>query len=191
MDNNLMYWFSAFSSSASENCICNFFPVIFENLSQPALWLFYFVFCFFRTIDTWTWHLCGILFLRSFIFCSNYCRHIRREMYGMVSILDKSWSSLHSSAFTCFDEAFMLNVHWYLVRFGSLPEEGDIAPLYWDSLSHKERNDESSLYYTTCFLLSVFCSLSLPLLGLGSKSTSLSPEFCVRRPRQYNTICWK
>ena len=32
--------------------------------------------------------------------------------------------------------------------------------------------------------------LSLPLLGLGSKSTSLSPGFCVRRPRQYDTICW-
>ena len=33
--------------------------------------------------------------------------------------------------------------------------------------------------------------LSLPLLGLGSKSTSLSPGFCVRRPRQYDTICWE
>ena len=33
--------------------------------------------------------------------------------------------------------------------------------------------------------------LSLPLLGLGSKSNSLSPGFCVCRPRQYNTICWK
>ena len=33
--------------------------------------------------------------------------------------------------------------------------------------------------------------LLLPLLGLGSKSTSLSPGFCVRRPRQYDTICWK
>ena len=33
--------------------------------------------------------------------------------------------------------------------------------------------------------------LSLPLLGLGSKSTSLSPGFCVCRPRQYHTICWK
>ena len=31
--------------------------------------------------------------------------------------------------------------------------------------------------------------LPLPLLGLGSKSTSLSPGFSVRRPRQYNTIC--
>ena len=31
--------------------------------------------------------------------------------------------------------------------------------------------------------------LSLPLLGLGSKSTSLSLEFCVHRPRQYGTIC--
>ena len=33
--------------------------------------------------------------------------------------------------------------------------------------------------------------LSLLLLGLGSKSTSLSPGFCVRRPRQYDTICQK
>ena len=33
--------------------------------------------------------------------------------------------------------------------------------------------------------------LALPLLGLGSKSTSLSPGFCVRRPRQYNMICWE
>ena len=33
--------------------------------------------------------------------------------------------------------------------------------------------------------------LSLPLLGLGSKSTSLSPGFCVCRPRQYDTICWE
>ena len=33
--------------------------------------------------------------------------------------------------------------------------------------------------------------LSLPLLRLGSKSTSLSPGFCVCRPRQYDTICWK
>ena len=33
--------------------------------------------------------------------------------------------------------------------------------------------------------------LSLPLLGLVSKSTSFNPGFCVRRPRQYDTICWK
>ena len=33
--------------------------------------------------------------------------------------------------------------------------------------------------------------LSLPLLGLGSKSTSLRPGFFVRRPRQYNSICWE
>ena len=31
----------------------------------------------------------------------------------------------------------------------------------------------------------------LPHLGLGSKSTSLSPGFCVHRPRQYDKICWK
>ena len=33
--------------------------------------------------------------------------------------------------------------------------------------------------------------LSLPLLGLSSKSTSCSSGFCVRRPRHYNTICWE
>ena len=33
--------------------------------------------------------------------------------------------------------------------------------------------------------------LSLPLVGLGSKSTSLSPDLCVRTPRQYDTICWE
>ena len=33
--------------------------------------------------------------------------------------------------------------------------------------------------------------LSLSLLGLGSKSTSLSSGFCVRRARQYNSICWE
>ena len=32
---------------------------------------------------------------------------------------------------------------------------------------------------------------SLPLLGLGAKSTSLSPGFSVHRPRQYHTICWE
>ena len=39
-----------------------------------------------------------------------------------------------------------------------------------------------------CFWILI---LSSPLLGLGSKSTSLSPSFCVYRPRQYNTICWE
>ena len=33
--------------------------------------------------------------------------------------------------------------------------------------------------------------LLLPLLRLRSKSTSLSPGFCVHRSRQYITICWK
>ena len=42
--------------------------------------------------------------------------------------------------------------------------------------------------FLPCFCMLI---LSLPLLGLGSKSTSLSPGFCVRRPRQYDTICWK
>ena len=38
-----------------------------------------------------------------------------------------------------------------------------------------------------------FCMfiLSLPLLGLGSKSTCLSAGFYVRRPRQYDMVCWK
>ena len=33
--------------------------------------------------------------------------------------------------------------------------------------------------------------LSLPLLGLGSKSTSLWPGLYVGRPCQYNMICWE
>ena len=33
--------------------------------------------------------------------------------------------------------------------------------------------------------------LSLPLLELGSKCTYLSRGFCVRKPRQYNAICWE
>ena len=33
--------------------------------------------------------------------------------------------------------------------------------------------------------------LSLPLFGLGSKSTSLGPGFCLCRPRQYDLISWK
>ena len=39
-----------------------------------------------------------------------------------------------------------------------------------------------------CFCMMI---LSLPLLGLRSKSTSHSPRFCVRGPRQYNMIGWK
>ena len=39
-----------------------------------------------------------------------------------------------------------------------------------------------------CFSMLI---LSLTYLGLGSKSTSLSPGLCVRRPRQYDTICCK
>ena len=42
-----------------------------------------------------------------------------------------------------------------------------------------------------CFFLVNMLILSLPLLGLGSKSTSFSSGLCVCRPRQYNTICWK
>ena len=33
--------------------------------------------------------------------------------------------------------------------------------------------------------------LLLPLLDLGCKPTSLSPGFCVHRPRQYSMSCWK
>ena len=33
--------------------------------------------------------------------------------------------------------------------------------------------------------------LPLPLLGLGCKSNSLSPWFCVRRPSQCDAICWE
>ena len=49
---------------------------------------------------------------------------------------------------------------------------------------------QSRLHDTTCFLLPSFCQ-SLTLLGMRSKSTSLSPGFCVRRPRQSDTICWE
>ena len=38
-----------------------------------------------------------------------------------------------------------------------------------------------------CFSLST----RLPLLGLGSKSTSLSPGFCIPGPREHDTICLK
>ena len=49
----------------------------------------------------------------------------------------------------------------------------------------------------TCFLLGFLLPyfsmliLSLPRLGLGSKSTLLSSGLCVHRPRQYDTICWE
>ena len=33
--------------------------------------------------------------------------------------------------------------------------------------------------------------LSLPLLWMGSKSTSVGPGFCVHRPRQHDTISWE
>ena len=48
------------------------------------------------------------------------------------------------------------------------------------------------LFSVVLFLLG--CSLlilSLPFLGLSSKSTSLRPGFSVHRPRQYDTICWE
>ena len=46
------------------------------------------------------------------------------------------------------------------------------------------------------FLISAcLCSfpyfLLLSVLGLGSKSSSLSPEFCVQRPSKYDKICWE
>ena len=42
--------------------------------------------------------------------------------------------------------------------------------------------------FLPCFHMLI---LSLHLLGLDSKSTTLSPEFCICRPRQYDTICWR
>ena len=42
--------------------------------------------------------------------------------------------------------------------------------------------------FLPCFSILI---LSLPLFGLGSKSTSHSSRFCVYRPKQYDTICWK
>ena len=46
----------------------------------------------------------------------------------------------------------------------------------------------SSAVFLRYFIMLI---LSLPLFGLGSKSTSLSRGFCVRRPRQFDTICWE
>ena len=42
--------------------------------------------------------------------------------------------------------------------------------------------------FLPCFSMLI---LSLPLLGLGSKSTFHSPGFCVRSSKQYNMICWE
>ena len=39
-----------------------------------------------------------------------------------------------------------------------------------------------------CFSMFI---LLLPLLGMGAKSTFLSPGFCVRRPEQYDTLYWE
>ena len=56
---------------------------------------------------------------------------------------------------------------------------------------------ESTLYDTTWFFFAVFLPcfsmliLSLPLYGLLSKSSSLSPGFYVHRPMQADSICWE
>ena len=48
------------------------------------------------------------------------------------------------------------------------------------------------LFSVVFFLLDfILLILSLPLLGLSSKPTSLSPGFCVLRSRQYDLICWE
>ena len=39
-----------------------------------------------------------------------------------------------------------------------------------------------------CFSMFI---LLLPLLGMGAKSIFLSPGFCVRRPKQYDTLYWE
>ena len=55
-----------------------------------------------------------------------------------------------------------------------------------------EQTVQYDLLSVVFFLLGLsLLILSLPLLGLGSKSTSLSPGFCVRKPRQYDTIYWE
>ena len=50
-------------------------------------------------------------------------------------------------------------------------------------------------YSLLSFVFFLFCvsmlTLSLHLLGLGSKSTSFSPGFYVRRPSKCDTICWR
>ena len=57
----------------------------------------------------------------------------------------------------------------------------------------------SAIRFFSAVFLSYFnmLILSLPIIGLGSKSTFLSPGFCVCRPRQkeaismnWNPICW-
>ena len=52
---------------------------------------------------------------------------------------------------------------------------------------------ESRLYDTACFLLgvsSLFQHVDLLTTSLRAESTSLSPGFCVRRPRHCDMICW-
>ena len=46
-------------------------------------------------------------------------------------------------------------------------------------------------FFLVCIPCFCMLILSLPLLGLRPKSTSLSPGFCVRGPRQYDMIGWK
>ena len=50
----------------------------------------------------------------------------------------------------------------------------NVSPIFWNFLP------------CSCMLI-----LSLLLLGLVFKSSSLIPGFCIHRPKQYNTICLK
>ena len=59
----------------------------------------------------------------------------------------------------------------------------------WSETTYVVRYDLfPSAVFLPYFSMLIF---SLPPLRLGSRSTSLSHGFCVRRPRQYSTICWK
>ena len=47
------------------------------------------------------------------------------------------------------------------------------------------------LFSFGCLIFASAYSSCLPLLGMGAKSTFLSPRFCVRSPKQYDTLYWK
>ena len=96
-------------------------------------------------------------------------------------------STLNKQSIYTYTNPFLLNICGLpqLLRLG----QGEIIS---NSLQNFTQAVLYDLFSSAVFLpYSSMLNLSLPLLGLGSKSTSLSPGFCVRRPRQCNMICWK
>ena len=96
-------------------------------------------------------------------------------------------STLNKQSIYTYTNPFLLNICGLpqLLRLG----QGEIIT---NSLQNFTQAVLYDLFSSAVFLpYSSILNLSLPLLGLGSKSTSLSPGFCVRRPRQYDTICCK